>query len=65
MVLSHGKYLWDFWDFKHYTSLKLLTAVMGVEHMPKDDVDGSMVAKNSEYRYCKIKAIANQPVARS
>ncbi|MEC5146655.1 ribonuclease H-like domain-containing protein [Chitinophaga sp. 212800010-3] len=36
--------LWRFGDFKHYISLKLLTAVMGIE-TPKDDIDGSMVAK--------------------
>lgn len=36
--------LWRFGDFKHYISLKLLTAVMGIE-TPKDDIDGSMVGK--------------------
>ncbi|WP_143306957.1 ribonuclease H-like domain-containing protein [Chitinophaga vietnamensis] len=36
--------LWRFGDFKHYTSLKLLTAVMGID-TPKDDIDGSMVGK--------------------
>jgi 3'-5' exonuclease len=36
--------LWRFGDFKNYTSLKLLTAVMGIP-TPKDDIDGSMVAK--------------------
>jgi uncharacterized protein YprB with RNaseH-like and TPR domain len=34
--------LWRFGDFKNYTSLKLLTAVMGIP-TPKDDIDGSMV----------------------
>jgi 3'-5' exonuclease len=33
---------WRFGDFKHYTSLKLLAASLGVPS-PKDDIDGSMV----------------------
>lgn len=33
---------WRFGDFKHYTSLKLLSAALGVPS-PKDDIDGSMV----------------------
>ncbi|MET6995802.1 ribonuclease H-like domain-containing protein [Chitinophaga defluvii] len=37
-------HLWRFGDFKNYTSLKLLTAVMGIP-TPKDDIDGSMVGK--------------------
>jgi hypothetical protein len=36
--------LWRFGDFKNYTSLKLLTAILGIP-TPKDDIDGSMVAK--------------------
>ena len=36
--------LWKFGDFKHYTSLKLLTSILGI-HSPKDDIDGSEVAK--------------------
>ncbi len=36
--------LWKFGDFKHYSSLKLLTAVLGIPS-PKDDIDGSMVGK--------------------
>jgi uncharacterized protein YprB with RNaseH-like and TPR domain len=36
--------LWKFGDYKHYTSLKLLTHVLGVPS-PKDDIDGSEVAK--------------------
>jgi 3'-5' exonuclease len=36
--------LWKFGDFKHYTSLKLLTHVLGIPS-PKDDIDGSMVSK--------------------
>ncbi|PSL47709.1 hypothetical protein CLV51_102566 [Chitinophaga niastensis] len=37
-------HLWRFGDFRHYISLKLLTAVMGID-TPKDDIDGSMVGK--------------------
>ena len=36
--------LWKFGDFKHYTSLKLLTNVLGIPS-PKDDIDGSMVSQ--------------------
>ena len=36
--------LWKFGDYKTYTSLKLLTNVLGVPS-PKDDIDGSQVAK--------------------
>ncbi|MFC7774774.1 3'-5' exonuclease [Flavobacterium sp. GCM10027622] len=36
--------LWKFGDFKHYTSLKLLTNVLGIPS-PKDDIDGSEVAR--------------------
>lgn len=35
-------HLWRFGDFKHYTSLKLLAATLGVPS-PKDDIDGSRV----------------------
>lgn len=35
-------HLWRFGDFKNYTSLKLLAAVLGVPS-PKDDIDGSQV----------------------
>ena len=35
--------LWKFGDYKHYTSLKLLTAILGVPS-PKQDIDGSEVA---------------------
>ena len=35
--------LWKFGDYKHYTSLKLLTHVLGIQS-PKDDIDGSQVA---------------------
>jgi len=36
--------LWKFGDYKHYTSLKLLTNILGVPS-PKDDIDGSQVAE--------------------
>ncbi len=35
--------LWKFGDYKHYTSLKLLTHILGIDS-PKDDIDGSQVA---------------------
>ena len=35
--------LWKFGDYKSYTSLELLTSVLGIAS-PKDDIDGSMVA---------------------
>ncbi len=36
--------MWKFGDYKHYTSLNLLAAVLGIPS-PKDDIDGSQVAK--------------------
>lgn len=36
--------LWKFGDFKNFTSLALLTEVFGIP-TPKDDIDGSQVAK--------------------
>lgn len=36
--------MWKFGDFKHYTSLKLLTNVLNVPS-PKDDISGSEVAQ--------------------
>jgi len=35
--------LWKFGDYKSYTSLELLTSILGIAS-PKDDIDGSMVA---------------------
>ena len=35
--------LWKFGDYKNYTSLNLLTSILGI-HTQKDDIDGSMVA---------------------
>jgi uncharacterized protein YprB with RNaseH-like and TPR domain len=36
--------LWKFGDYKSYTSLDLLTNILGIRS-PKDEIDGSMVAK--------------------
>lgn len=36
--------LWKFGDYKHYTSLRLLTHILGIPS-PKDDIDGSQVAQ--------------------
>jgi uncharacterized protein YprB with RNaseH-like and TPR domain len=57
--------LWKFGDFKNYTSLELLTSVLGIA-TPKDDIDGSMVAgvyyveKDTEriVRYCEKDVVA-------
>jgi len=57
--------LWKFGDYKNYTSLELLTSVLGIS-TPKDDIDGSMVAgvfyneKDIEriVRYCEKDVIA-------
>ena len=37
-------HLWRFGDYKHYTSLKLLAATLGVPS-PKNDIDGSRVGE--------------------
>jgi 3'-5' exonuclease len=57
--------LWKFGDYKNYTSLNLLTAVLDIP-TPKDDIDGSMVGgiyyieKDLEriVRYCEKDVIA-------
>ncbi|MBL4746547.1 MAG: 3'-5' exonuclease [Flavobacteriaceae bacterium] len=36
--------LWKFGDYKHYTSLKLLTEILDIPS-PKEDIDGSQVAQ--------------------
>lgn len=36
--------MWKFGDYKHFTSLKLLAAIFKIP-TPKDDIDGSQVAK--------------------
>jgi len=57
--------LWKFGDYKSYTSLDLLTSVLGIP-TPKDDIDGSMVAGiyheehdiNRIVRYCEKDVLA-------
>jgi DNA polymerase elongation subunit (family B) len=57
--------LWKFGDYKHYTSLNLLTHLFNIP-TPKDDIDGSMVAevyykeKNIEriVKYCEKDVVA-------
>jgi 3'-5' exonuclease len=36
--------LWKFGDYKHFSSVKLLTKILGIP-TPKDDIDGSQVAE--------------------
>ncbi|MCF6185529.1 MAG: ribonuclease H-like domain-containing protein, partial [Bacteroidales bacterium] len=48
--------LWKFGDYKHYTSLELLTAILNIP-TPKDDIDGSMVAE-IYYKEKNLKRIA-------
>ena len=57
--------LWKFGDHKNYTSLELLTSVLGIKS-PKGEIDGSMVAKifykekdlPKIVRYCERDVIA-------
>ncbi len=61
--------LWKFGDYKHYTSLKLLTNILGIPS-PKQDIDGSMVhqvyyGENDLDRiitYCELDVIATAQV---
>jgi 3'-5' exonuclease len=48
--------LWKFGDYKHFTSLDLLTTIFDIP-TPKDDIDGSQVA-NVYYEDKDIKRIA-------
>lgn len=48
--------LWKFGDYKHYTSLRLLTHVLGIPS-PKEDIDGSEV-RNVYYNEKNIDRIA-------
>ncbi len=48
--------LWKFGDYKHYTSLKLLTNILNIPS-PKDDIDGSQVAE-VYYKDNDVKRIA-------
>ncbi len=49
--------LWKFGDYKHFSSLKLLTRILGIES-PKDDIDGSQV-RTVFYEENDIKRIAD------
>lgn len=57
--------LWKFGDYKHFTSLKLLTYILNIPS-PKDDIDGSEVFRvyyeendiNRIIRYCEKDTIA-------
>lgn len=49
--------MWKFGDYKHYTSLKLLTSILGIPS-PKDDIDGSEVAR-VYYQEKNIQRIVN------
>lgn len=57
--------LWKFGDYKHYTSLDLLTHIFNIP-TPKDDIDGSMVADiyykenglSRIVRYCEKDVVA-------
>jgi DNA polymerase elongation subunit (family B) len=57
--------LWKFGDYKHYTSLKLLTQVLGIPS-PKDDISGEQVrdvyykqkGMDRIIRYCEKDTIA-------
>lgn len=48
--------LWKFGDYKHFTALDLLAAVLGVESS-KSDLDGSMV-NEAYYKYQGLERIA-------
>ncbi|MBW8243153.1 3'-5' exonuclease [Muricauda oceani] len=61
--------LWKFGDYKHYTSLKLLSYVLGIPS-PKEDMDGSMV-KDVFYKendidriitYCELDVVTTAQV---
>ena len=49
--------LWKFGDYKHFTSLKLLTNILNIPS-PKDDIDGSEVGAVF-YKGKNIKRIAD------
>lgn len=57
--------LWKFGDYKHYTSLKLLTKILEIPS-PKDDIDGSQVCAvfyqegdiDRIIRYCEKDTVA-------
>ena len=49
--------MWKFGDYKQYTSLKLLTAILGISS-PKDDIDGSEIA-NVYYKEKNLQRIVS------
>lgn len=49
--------LWKFGDYKHFTSLDLLTYIFGIPS-PKEDIDGSQVA-DVYYTYNDLEKIKN------
>ena len=57
--------MWKFGDYKHFTSLKLLTHILGIPS-PKDDIDGSEVRRvfyeekdiDRIIRYCEKDTVA-------
>lgn len=57
--------LWKMGDYKNYTSLQLLTTILGIKS-PKNDIDGSQVAQvyyvennlNRIVRYCENDVLA-------
>ena len=57
--------LWKFGDYKHYTSLSLLTEILNIPS-PKDDIDGSQVVRvyyeeknlNRIVKYCEKDTVA-------
>ncbi len=61
--------LWKFGDYKHFTSLKLLTNILGIPS-PKQDIDGSMVRKvfyedndiDRIITYCELDVVATAQV---
>lgn len=55
--------LWKFGDFKAYTSLDLLSAVLGIPS-PKDDIDGSQVGRVfwEEQGYDRIRTYCEKDV---
>ncbi len=61
--------LWKFGDYKHFTSLKLLTNILGIPS-PKQDLDGSMVRQvyyeedglDRIVAYCELDVVATAQV---
>lgn len=61
--------LWKFGDYKHYTSLKLMSHILGIPS-PKEDIDGSMVRDvyykegnlNRIVTYCELDVVTTAQV---